>query len=439
MKIDEKDEIFDRKSAQGSVYDKMYFTDDQLKQGAEINQKAASGEISWDSAHNWWENTRSGYGYSGGEDGHGYTTLANKAKENTPSYVNQYQGAINQAANALMNRKAFTYDHNTDPMYQQYADSYTRQGQQAMEDTLAQVSARTGGLASSYAGTAAQQTYNGYMSALADKVPELRQLAYQMYMDEGDTIRQNLQMLQGLEATEYGRYRDSVADDQWQQAFDTQNSQWQQDFNFEKGLTAASLLAQAGNYSGYKDLFGLSEDDMAALQAGHISQKDLQAAELLAQAGDFSGYQKIFNLSPEKVAKLEKAYQQQNAPKVTGGGGGTPTQTKGWSDVEDWEKKYGEGAVEDYIGEHYKALGYSSKSAALSAWNNYKLEAQPKDVWSVDSVIRDDFNNLLEGGATPELIGKTLENWLTSGYRGITEKDVEALLDSAGLLEEDAK
>ncbi|MBO5918370.1 MAG: hypothetical protein J6Q14_06350, partial [Oscillospiraceae bacterium] len=134
-------------------------------------------------------------------------------KTSAPSYANRYQTAMDQAANALLNRKAFTYDHNTDPMYQQYKDSYTRQGQQAMEDTLAQVSARTGGLASSYAGTAAQQTYNGYMSALADKVPELWQLAYQMYMDEGDTMRQNLSMLQGLEQTDYNRYLDALG--QW--------------------------------------------------------------------------------------------------------------------------------------------------------------------------------------------------------------------------------
>lgn len=215
MKIDEKDKIFDRKSAQGSVYDKMYFTDDQLKQGAEINNKAAAGEITWDSAHNWWENTRAGYGYSGGEDGHGYSTLAKNTVEptteafsygNAPSYANKYSGPINELLGGVLNRDAFTYDPATDPMYQQYADSYTRMGKQAMEDTLAQVSARTGGLASSYAGTAAQQAYNGYMSALADKVPELRQLAYQMYMDEGDAQRQNLQLLQNLEEIAYSRY-----------------------------------------------------------------------------------------------------------------------------------------------------------------------------------------------------------------------------------------
>ena len=133
--------------------------------------------------------------------------------QSAPSYKNRYQSVMDQAAAALLSRPAFTYDHNTDPMYQQYRDSYTRQGQQAMEDTLAQVSARTGGLASSYAGTAAQQTYNSYMSALADKVPELRQLAYQMYMDEGDTMRQNLSMLQGLEQTDYNRYLGAL--DQW--------------------------------------------------------------------------------------------------------------------------------------------------------------------------------------------------------------------------------
>ena len=294
--------------------------------------------------------------------------------QSSPSYINQYQNTIDRMRNGILNRKAFTYDHNNDPMYQQYEDSYTRMGQQAMEDTLAQVSARTGGLASSYAGAAAQQTYNGYMAALADKVPELRQLAYQMYMDEGDTMRANLQMLQGLEATEYGRHRDQVADNQWQQEFDTQNSQWQQKFDYEKEqdadskalaaaqlmgeagdfsgyqgvydlseeqvgklqesygkgdkLAAAQLLAQAGDYSGYQSLLGLTDEQVATLSANHDSSKLLAAAELMAQAGDFSGYKSALNLTDEQVTTLEAWYQKQNAPKVTGGGGGGNKYTK---------------------------------------------------------------------------------------------------------------
>ena len=284
-------------------------------------------------------------------------------EQSAPSYKNRYQSVMDQAAAALLSRPAFTYDHNTDPMYQQYKDSYTRQGQQAMEDTLAQVSARTGGLASSYATSASQQTYNNYMSALADKVPELRQLAYQMYMDEGDTLRANLQMLQGLEATDYGRYRDQVADNQWQQTFDTQNSQWQQKFDYDKNLAAAQLMGEAGDYSGYQGMFDLSDEQVASLQeynekgdklaaaqllaqagdysgyqallgltneqvatlsANHNSGKLLAAAELMAQAGDFSGYKAALNLTDEQVATLEAWYQKQNAPKVaTSGGGGT--------------------------------------------------------------------------------------------------------------------
>ena len=64
----------------------------------------------------------------------------------------------------------FNYDYASDPLYQNYARQYTNAGKRAMEDTLAQVSARTGGLASSYAGSAAQQAYNRYMTELGNVV-----------------------------------------------------------------------------------------------------------------------------------------------------------------------------------------------------------------------------------------------------------------------------
>lgn len=125
-----------------------------------------------------------------------------------------------------------------------------------MQDTLAQVSARTGGLASSYAESAAQQTYNNYMAQLADKVPELYQLAYSMYMDDLTQDRNDLSMLMGLDDTAYGRwsddrnfgynaYRDQVADRQWQQQFDynasrdqVADSQWQTQFDYQKAQDA---------------------------------------------------------------------------------------------------------------------------------------------------------------------------------------------------------
>ena len=127
-----------------------------------------------------------------------------------PTYTNQYQDQINSMVDAILNREKFSYDYNTDPLYQMYADAYTRNGQQAMKDTYAQAAARTGGFGSSYANTAAQTQYNQYMAALNDKVPELYKLAYSMYQDEGNTMRNNLGMIQGLESTDYGRYMDAL-------------------------------------------------------------------------------------------------------------------------------------------------------------------------------------------------------------------------------------
>lgn len=164
--------------------------------------------------------------------------------EEKPTYTNQYQDQINSMVNDILNRDKFSYDYTTDPLYKMYADAYTRNGQQAMKDTYAQMAARTGGLGSSYAGTAAQTQYNQYMNALNDKVPELYKLAYSMYQDEGNTMRNNLGMIQGLENTDYGRYMDTLG-------------QWNTDRNFNYGQYQDALgqwnTDRNFNYGQYQD------------------------------------------------------------------------------------------------------------------------------------------------------------------------------------------
>ena len=129
-----------------------------------------------------------------------------------PSYQSDYGARIDAMLNQLLTRQPFSYDPAADPIYRQYEQMYTRNGQQAMEDTLAQLSARTGGLASSYAGAAAQQTYDAHMAELSDKVPELRALAYEMYLNDEDRQMQQLGLLRDLDATQYSRQRDAMGD-----------------------------------------------------------------------------------------------------------------------------------------------------------------------------------------------------------------------------------
>lgn len=170
-------------------------------------------------AHDKAEKIRGLYDYSGGTDGSEYIPTGTKSNAGLafayggrPIYKSDYSERIDAMLNQILNQEKFSYDPATDPAYQQYEQMYTRNGQKAMEDTLAQVSARTGGLASSYAGMAAQQTYDGYMAELADKVPELRQLAYEMYLADMDSQIQKLGLLQGMDDTQYSRYRNQVGD-----------------------------------------------------------------------------------------------------------------------------------------------------------------------------------------------------------------------------------
>lgn len=133
---------------------------------------------------------------------------ANRPGEYQSRYGDQIQGMIDN----IMNREQFSYDYTADPLYQQYAQQYQRGGQLAMKDAMAESAALTGGYGNSYAQQVGQQTYQRYMESLNAVIPQLRQAAYEMYQDEGDTMRANLGMLQGADETDYGRYRDTVYD-----------------------------------------------------------------------------------------------------------------------------------------------------------------------------------------------------------------------------------
>ena len=66
-----------------------------------------------------------------------------------PSKNDAYQRANDQATeiyDKIMNRGEFSYDVNKDKLYQQYRDLYAQMGRGAMEDTMGQAAAATGGV-----------------------------------------------------------------------------------------------------------------------------------------------------------------------------------------------------------------------------------------------------------------------------------------------------
>lgn len=125
-----------------------------------------------------------------------------------------YGQQMQDALKAIQNREKFSYDLNGDALYQQYKDRYVQQGKQAMQDTMGQAAALTGGYGSTYSQSAGQQQYNAYLQSLNDVVPELYQLALNRYQMEGDDLQNQYSMLADQYNTEYGQYRDKVSD--WQ-------------------------------------------------------------------------------------------------------------------------------------------------------------------------------------------------------------------------------
>ena len=134
-------------------------------------------------------------------------------EQNNPKedYESKYDPQIDALLNEILNRDDFYYNAMNDPLYQQYANMYQRQGDRAMKETLAEAAAGAGGM-NTYAITAAQQANSYYNSQLNDKIPELYQLAYNMYLNDKESKVQDLGILQNMDATQYARYRDTIND-----------------------------------------------------------------------------------------------------------------------------------------------------------------------------------------------------------------------------------
>ena len=167
-------------------------------------------------------------------------------RQQSGKYTSPWQAQLNDTMGKILNREKFSYDLNGDALYNQYKDLYTTQGRMAMMDTMGQAAALTGGYGNSYAQGVGQQAYQGYLQQLNARIPELYQMAMNRYQMEGDALTKQYGVLADQDAQEYGRYRDTVADQQWQAEFDEALRR----YNFEHNLGEfAPVKSEGGNLS----------------------------------------------------------------------------------------------------------------------------------------------------------------------------------------------
>lgn len=186
-------------------------------------------------------------GYLGGDDGFGYTPV-----DSPNDYV-------------APEKPTFSYDLESDPVWQAYKKQYTREGQRATQDALGTTAASTGGIPSSYATAAATQAGDYYAAQMTDKVPELYQQAYNRYLNE-------LSQWNADRSFGYGQYIDEL---------NTQIA------NRQEALQNALYGAQIGDYSKLEDL---------GFDISNIPENYDQIYNLALLAGQYGDYDKLKDL-----------------------------------------------------------------------------------------------------------------------------------------------
>lgn len=202
-------------------------------------------------------------------------------------YVSQYQSQLDALYDRIMNREDFSYDLNGDMLYQLYRDQYARQGKQAMQDTMGQAAALSGGYGSSYASTAGNQAYQAYLQQLNAMVPELYQQALARYNAEGDQLMEQYGMTAELEDDAYGKYRDTVSD--WNAEREYASSDYRDKYDSDYANYATMLeywnqLAQQENAQYNSDRELAYSQAMAILQAGKMPSNALLKAAGISSA-----------------------------------------------------------------------------------------------------------------------------------------------------------
>lgn len=204
-----------------------------------------------------------------------------------PSQDMEWDSVSNQLAHEAINMK---YDNWLDSdQYRALAERYGLQGKMSMQDVLGQISSRTGGLASSYAATAAQQQYNQYMSQLEDA-------ARQMYAGERSDLLENLRLAQDRADTEYQRYLDEL-------------NQYNLDrnFNYQAGRdqVSDSRYTEELEYSRGQEGQQMARDQVDAI----LAAGGTPSGELIAAAG----------YSDEYVQALRSAWMREQASSTGSG------------------------------------------------------------------------------------------------------------------------
>ena len=213
------------------------------------------------------------------------------------NYADQIQGLLKDYENT----KDFQYDFNADPLYQQYKDQYIQQGKMAMQDTMGNAAALTGGYGSSYASTAGNQAYQSSLNDLNNVIPSLYDRAYSKYRDDKSDKLQHMKVLQNLDDSDYKKYQDTLSDYYNTLNYLQSQSQYLSESDYNRYL---NQLAQWQ----YELEYYTGRADAAQQQSNWQSEQNRQ---YLQDYVNLRNWQNQFDYQKEQDALAQNNWQQQ--------------------------------------------------------------------------------------------------------------------------------
>lgn len=212
-------------------------------------------------------------------------------------FASENESLMDDFWNQLVGREKFSYDLNSDMLYQQAKDQYAALGKMAMQDTMGQASALTGGYGNSYASTVGNQAYQGYMQELNNNIPEYYQMALNQYNQEGNDLYNLYSMARDQYLNDYSMYRDDVSDyytdyanaytdymnllnQDYNEYLDSENRRWDSFVN-EQNLAYQMHRDGIEDDKWQKEFELMEAEHNAAIEAAKVTQNGrLSASEL---------------------------------------------------------------------------------------------------------------------------------------------------------------
>lgn len=135
---------------------------------------------------------------------------AQKALLNKGDFAFSENEWLKNVKDSLKNYDNFSYDVNSDALYQQLVNQYVQQGKMASADVMGKAAGMTGGYGNSYANTVGNQVYQSYIQQLNNEIPALYESALNQHNMKKQALYDEYALLMNEYDREYGLYADEL-------------------------------------------------------------------------------------------------------------------------------------------------------------------------------------------------------------------------------------